>query len=179
MLAASPTATPASVAALVPTTTVPPTSEAPAQIRAPQPSAAGGTADQPTTTTVCATRLVAHEPPGIGRPDRPLRRALASRRAHPAAPSQPQLRPAPGNHARTARSRNLCAANSNRCCQPSHHTCGRHMAGPSRRAQPPCFVDRIADQRFSDFSQRGKYMLLGPGKRRQLIVHLRMTGKCW
>ncbi|MCB9158483.1 MAG: hypothetical protein H6644_01275 [Caldilineaceae bacterium] len=54
MLAAGPTATPASVAALVPTTTVPPTSRAPAQIRAPEPSAAGGTADQPATTTPSA-----------------------------------------------------------------------------------------------------------------------------
>ena len=39
------------------------------------------------------------------------------------------------------------------------------------------FVDQIADQRFSDFSRRGKYMLLGLESGDTLIVHLRMTGK--
>ena len=39
------------------------------------------------------------------------------------------------------------------------------------------FVDQIANQRFSDFSRRGKYMLLGLESGDTLIVHLRMTGK--
>ena len=39
------------------------------------------------------------------------------------------------------------------------------------------FVDQIAGRRFTDFSRRGKYMLLGLESGDTLIVHLRMTGK--
>ena len=41
----------------------------------------------------------------------------------------------------------------------------------------PAFIPGIAGQRFTHFTRRGKYMLLGLESGDTLIVHLRMTGK--